>query len=179
MPDIDQAFVEEYNAQVHLDYRQMGSRLQNMTRKGTVQAKSVHWQRFGHLTTQTKARRAQHTFQTPDHNTVTASMTDHYVPTMVDDLDLLKLNIDEKNSHVRAQVARARSSASSRRASAWAKVASAAMWIGRMWNSPPIRAVATAMVWRFMTGRGSALSPTATLTARAMRSWSSRAPATT
>jgi len=41
---IDQAFIEEYNADVHLLYRQYGSRLMNTTRKGTVAAKSVYFQ---------------------------------------------------------------------------------------------------------------------------------------
>lgn len=101
---IDVAFIEEYNASVHLLYRQMGSRLQNMTRKGTVMAKSVYWQKFGHLTAQTKTRNAQHTFIDPEHTRVKADMADWYVPTLIDDLDLLKLNIDEKNAHVAAHV---------------------------------------------------------------------------
>lgn len=101
---IDQAFIEEYNSDVHLLYRQMGSRLQNTTRKGTVMAKSVYWQKFGHLTAQQKTRNAQHSFIDPDHTRVKADMADWYVPTLIDDLDLLKLNIDEKNSHVAAHV---------------------------------------------------------------------------
>ena len=102
---IDTAFIEEYNSDVHLLYRQMGSRLQNMTRKGAVQAKSVYWQKFGHLTAQTKTRNAAHTFIDPAHTRVKADMADWYVPTLIDDLDLLKLNIDEKNAHVAAHVA--------------------------------------------------------------------------
>ena len=102
---IDQAFIEEYNADVHLQYRQMGSRLQNTTRKGTVQAKSVIFQVFGMLTAQGKARNAEHTFQDPEHTKVSAQMADYYVPTLIDDLDLLKLNIDEKRAHAAAHVA--------------------------------------------------------------------------
>jgi len=102
---IDVAFVEEYNADVHLTYRQFGSRLQNMTRKGTIQAKSVYWQVFGALAAQTKTRNAAHTFIDPTHTRVKADMADWYVPTLVDDLDLLKLNIEERQSHSRAHVA--------------------------------------------------------------------------
>lgn len=102
MPQIDTAFVEEYNADVHLLFRQMGSRLMNTTRRGTVMAKSVYWQRFGFLTAQQKTRNAQHVFQDPDHTRVKADMADWYVPTLIDDLDLLKLNIAEKEAHVRA-----------------------------------------------------------------------------
>jgi hypothetical protein len=102
---IDVAFIEEYNADVHLTYRQMGSRLQNMTRKGTVQAKSVYFQLFGTLAAQSKTRNAEHTFIDPTHTKVKADMTDYYVPTLIDDLDLLKLNIDEKRSHAAAHAA--------------------------------------------------------------------------
>jgi len=104
-PTIDTAFIEEYNADVHLLFRQMGSRLMNTTRKGTVMAKTVYWQKFGFVQAQTKGRNAQHTFQDPEHTRVSASMADWYVPTLVDDLDLLKLNIDEKNAHARSHVA--------------------------------------------------------------------------
>jgi hypothetical protein len=103
-PTIDVAFVEEYNADVHLKFRQLGSRLMNTTRKGTVMAKSVYWQVFGTLTAQTKTRNAQHTFQDPEHTRVKADMADWYVPTLIDDLDMLKLNIDEKNAHAQAHV---------------------------------------------------------------------------
>jgi uncharacterized protein (DUF1330 family) len=102
---IDQAFIEEYNADVHLLFRQFGSRLIGMSRKGMVMAKTVRWQKFGFVVAQTKGRNAQHTFQDPAHSYVQANMADWYVPTLIDDLDLLKLNIDEKNSHVRAHVA--------------------------------------------------------------------------
>lgn len=102
---IDVAFIEEYNADVHLQYRQMGSRLASTTRKGTVQAKSVIFQVFGSLAAQSKTRNAEHTFIDPTHTKVTANMTDYYVPTLVDDLDLLKLNIDEKRAHSAAHVA--------------------------------------------------------------------------
>lgn len=101
---IDIAFTEEYNADVHMKFRQSGSRLMNTTRKGTVMAKSVYFQVFGHLTAQTKVRNQPHTFIDPTHTKVKADMTDWYVPTLIDDLDLLKLNIDEKNAHVAAHV---------------------------------------------------------------------------
>lgn len=103
-PTIDVAFVEEYNADVHLKFRQMGSRLMNTTRKGAVRGKKVYWQVFGRLTAQQKARNAQHTFLDPEHTRVSADMADWYVPTLIDDLDLLKLNIDEKNAHVASHV---------------------------------------------------------------------------
>lgn len=102
---IDQAFVEEYNADVHLTFRQMGSRLINMSRKGSVRGSTVRWQVFGAVAAQSKTRNAAHTFADIEHTYVQATMVDYYVPTLVDDLDLLKLNIDEKGSHVKSHVA--------------------------------------------------------------------------
>lgn len=104
-PTIDVAFIEEYNADVHLTFRQFGSRLMNTTRKGTVMAKSVYFQVFGQLAAQQKVRNQPHNFIDPEHTRVKADMNDWYVPTLIDDLDLLKLNIDEKNAHVRSHVA--------------------------------------------------------------------------
>ena len=101
---IDIAFTEEYNADVHMKFRQAGSRLMNTTRKGSVMAKSVYFQVFGRLVAQQKTRNAQHTFIDPTHTKVKADMADWYVPTLIDDLDLLKLNIDEKMAHVSAHV---------------------------------------------------------------------------
>lgn len=104
VPTIDVAFIEEYNADVHLTFQQLGSRLMNTTRKGAVRAKTVYWQIFGALAAQSKTRNAQHTFIDPEHTQASAAMVDWYVPTLIDDLDLLKLNIDEKNTHARAHV---------------------------------------------------------------------------
>ena len=59
---ISNAFIEEYNADVHMLYRQYGSRLANTTRKGTVQGSTVHFQKFGTLAAQGKTRNAEHTF---------------------------------------------------------------------------------------------------------------------
>lgn len=102
---IDVAFVEEYNASVHILYQQKGSRLQNTTRKGRVEGKSVYFQKFGGLAAQQKTRNAEHVFIDPEHTRVKADMADWYVPTLVDDLDLLKLNIDERGAHQTVHVA--------------------------------------------------------------------------
>lgn len=102
---ITQAFIEEYDANVHLTFQQMGSRFINMTRKGTVMGKTVYWQVFGTLAAQQKNRNAAHSFIDPLHTRASASMADWYVPTLIDDLDLLKLNIDERRAHAAAQVA--------------------------------------------------------------------------
>jgi len=103
-PSIDVAFVEEYNADVHITFQQLGSRLMNTTRKGAVRGSTVYFQIFGSLAAQTKTRNAQHTFIDPTHTRVSATMADWYVPTLIDDLDLLKINHDEKMAHVKTHV---------------------------------------------------------------------------
>jgi hypothetical protein len=104
-PTIDVAFVEEYNADVHMLFRQMGSRLMNTTRKGYVNGDKVYFQRFGMLAAQQKQRNGQHDFLDADHTRVSADMADWYVPTLVDKLDVLKLNINERQAHATAHVA--------------------------------------------------------------------------
>jgi hypothetical protein len=103
-PSIDVAFVEEYNSDVHLSFQQLGSRLMGTTRKGAVRGSVVYFQIFGSLAAQSKSRNAQHTFIDPLHTRVSATMVDWYIPTLIDDLDLLKINTDEKMAHVRTHV---------------------------------------------------------------------------
>ncbi len=96
---ITNAFIEQYNADAHNAYQRHGFKMQRMTRSGTVRAKTVYWQVIGTLTAQDKPRNAMHNFQDMPHSTVSAAMVDKYVPTIIDDLDLLKLNIDERRLH--------------------------------------------------------------------------------
>lgn len=96
---IDTAFVQTYNAEAHNAFQRKGFKLRNMTRSGTIMAETVYWQKVSALTTQAKTRNAMHTFQDMPHSVVSATMTDRYVPTIIDKLDLLKLNIAELQLH--------------------------------------------------------------------------------
>ena len=102
--DIDAAFVEQYNADVHHLFDQYGPRLVGMSRKGTVMGKSAIFQRMGSVTVTDKPRRGTHSFGAPDHDNVSCPMVDKYVPTAVDKLDLLKTNIDERRAHAKVHV---------------------------------------------------------------------------
>lgn len=104
-PTIDVAFVEQFNADLHINFQQLGSRLMNTTRKGHVEGETVHWQRFGTITPQQKTRNTALVPSDPDHTRVSATMADWYTMTLIDKLDLLKLNIDERNAHNIAHVA--------------------------------------------------------------------------
>jgi hypothetical protein len=96
---IDLAFIEQYNADAHNAYQRDGFKMHRMTRSGTVQAKTIYWQKVGALVAQDKGRGQMHNFQNMDHSNVSAAMVDKYVPTLIDDLDLLKLNIEERQLH--------------------------------------------------------------------------------
>ena len=96
---IDLSFIEQYNAFAHNAYQRDGFKLHRMTRSGTVTGDTVYWQKVGALTTQGKPRNAMHSFQDMTHSVVSTTMTDRYVPTIIDKLDLLKQNIDEMRLH--------------------------------------------------------------------------------
>lgn len=96
---IDVSFIEQYNAEAHNAFQRGGFKLRPMTRSGSVMAETVYWQKVGALTTQAKSRNAMHVFQDMEHEVVSASLVDRYVPTIIDKLDLLKLNISEMQLH--------------------------------------------------------------------------------
>jgi len=96
---IDNAFITQYNADAHNAYQRDGFKLARMTRSGTVRAKTVYWQKIGALVAQDKAQNGMHNFQDMSHTNVNTTMVDKYVPTIIDDLDLLKLNIAERQLH--------------------------------------------------------------------------------
>ena len=96
---ISTAFIEQYNAEAHNAYQRDGFKMHRMTRSGSVTGDVVYWQKVGALTTQGKTRNGVHNFQDMTHTVVSATMVDRYVPTIIDKLDLLKLNIDEMRLH--------------------------------------------------------------------------------
>lgn len=101
---IDVSFIEQYNAALHVRYENAGFLYRNMTREGTVQGKKVYWQRFGSFVATDKDRNGQVTLQDPEHTRVEATMADKYVGSLVDDLDLMKQNINEMQAHANGQM---------------------------------------------------------------------------
>jgi hypothetical protein len=96
---IENSFVEEYRAEVIATKQNMGSKFRNMTRRGTIKGKAAYWQTFGTFVAGTKTRLGDVAMQNPDHGTIKVDISDHYVGSMVDDLDMLKQNVDEMKSH--------------------------------------------------------------------------------
>lgn len=101
---IDVSFIEQYNAMLHVRYENQGFLYRGMTREGTVVGTKCYWQRFGGFTATDKSRNGQVELQDPTHTRVEATMVDKYVGSIVDDLDLMKQNVDEMRAHAHGQM---------------------------------------------------------------------------
>ena len=94
---VDNAFMQQYEREVHVAYQRMGSRLRNTVRvKNGVTGASTTFQKVGKGTASTKARHGQVPVMNVDHTPVTCTLADYYAGDWVDKLDELKVNHDER-----------------------------------------------------------------------------------
>lgn len=94
---IEQAFVKQFEREVHEAYQRMGSKLRSTVRsKPNVRGASTVFQKVGKGAAVTKARHAEIPVMNPEHATVECLLTDFYAGDWVDKLDELKTNIDER-----------------------------------------------------------------------------------
>jgi hypothetical protein len=94
---IDAAFVKQFEADVHLSYQQMGTKLRSTIRsKGGVVGASTTFQKVGRGTAATKSRHGMVPVMNLNHEPVECMLTDYYAGDWVDSLDELKTNIDER-----------------------------------------------------------------------------------
>jgi hypothetical protein len=104
-PTIDQAFIDDFNQDVHLVYRYKGSKLKGMLRTDAdVQAKKVRFQKLGKISTTSKARNGDIVPANPEHTYVDCPIDDRYTLDFVDQLDLTKLNIALREGYVQNHV---------------------------------------------------------------------------
>jgi len=95
---IDQAFITQFEAEVHMAYQRQGSKLKNLIRVvNGVSGESVKFQKVGTGEATTKARHAEVVAMNISHTNVTATLADYYASDYVDKLDELKTNIDERS----------------------------------------------------------------------------------
>ena len=95
---IDQAFVKQFEAEIHMAYQRMGSKLKPMVRNvNGVKGNTVQFQKVAKGSASTKARHAEVVAMNSVHSNVTATLSDFYAADYVDKLDELKVNIDERN----------------------------------------------------------------------------------
>lgn len=96
---IDQAFITQFDQDLHFAYQQKASKLRDFVRRKTgVSGESVKFQKYGKGTASQKTRHGEITPMNPVHTNVSATLADWYAGDYVDKLDEYKVNIDEKNA---------------------------------------------------------------------------------
>ena len=94
---INNAFITQFEAEVHMAYQRMGSKLKNLVRTvNGVNGSTVKFQKVAKGSANTKARHAELVAMELAHSNVSATLTDYYAADYVDKLDELKVNIDER-----------------------------------------------------------------------------------
>ena len=94
---IDQVFVKQFEADVHLAYQQMGTKLRSSVRsKSGVVGSSTTFQKVGKGVASTKSRHGIVPVMNLNHEPVECILSDYYAGDWVDALDELKINIDER-----------------------------------------------------------------------------------
>lgn len=94
---IDQAFIKQFESEVHVAYQRAGSKLRNTVRfKGNVNGSSTTFQKVGKGAASQKSRHGAVPVMSLDHTNVECTLADYYAADYVDKLDELKINIDER-----------------------------------------------------------------------------------
>jgi hypothetical protein len=100
---ITQAFIKQYEADVHIAYQRMGAKLRNTVRtKTAVKGEQVIFQKAGTGVAATKSRHGMVPVMNVEHTNVTCTLEDFYAGDWQDKLDELKTNIDERSVLVNA-----------------------------------------------------------------------------
>jgi len=95
--DVSDAFVKQYESDVHMAYQRMGSKLRNTVRNKTnIVGSSTTFQKVGKGTAVQKARHAELSTMEIAHTPIEVTLQDWYAGDYIDKLDELKLNIDER-----------------------------------------------------------------------------------
>lgn len=96
---IDQAFINQYDADLHLAYQQFGSKLRDFVRvKQGVSGQKVYFQKYGKGSASQKTRHGDITPMNATHTNVSVTLEDWYAGDYVDRLDEYKINIDERKA---------------------------------------------------------------------------------
>lgn len=94
---VELSFIKNFEAEVHVQYQQMGSKLRNSVRtKDNVIGSTSSFQKVGKGIASTKARHGKVPVMNVDHGTVECVLQDYYAGDWVDKLDELKTNINEQ-----------------------------------------------------------------------------------
>lgn len=103
---IDQSFIDAFDADTKLAYQRMGPKLRRWMRVVTnVRAKTHRFPTLGKGVANTKGRHADLTPMNLQHGNQTATLTDHYAPEFLDDLDMFKTNQDTRRDYAESAAA--------------------------------------------------------------------------
>lgn len=94
---VDQAFIKQYESEVHMAYQRKGSHLRNFVRTSTkTPGLDITFQKLGKGVATSKTRHGNVVPMNAEHTNALVTLVDKYAPEYVDKLDLLKTNIDER-----------------------------------------------------------------------------------
>ncbi|MFP4313330.1 MAG: phage capsid protein [Alphaproteobacteria bacterium] len=94
---IDQAFIKQFEREVHEAYQRQGSKLRNTVRTiSDVNGSSAVFQKVGTGTASTKSTHGMVPVMNLAHSNIEVVLSDYYAGDWVDRLDELKTNIDER-----------------------------------------------------------------------------------
>jgi len=94
---IDQAFIKQFEREVHEAYQRQGSKLRNTVRTiSNVNGASAVFQKVGVGTASTKSTHGLVPVMNLDHSNIEVTLQDYYAGDWIDRLDELKINIDER-----------------------------------------------------------------------------------
>ena len=94
---LSQAFIKQFEREVHEAYQRMGSKLKGTVRFiNNVNGSTAVFQKVGKGTASTKSTHGMVPVMNLDHSAVECELKDYYAGDWVDRLDELKINIDER-----------------------------------------------------------------------------------
>ena len=94
---VDPVFIKQFEADVHLAYQQMGTKLRSTIRsKSGVVGTSTTFQKVGKGIASTKSRHGIVPVMNLNHTPVECTLQDYYAGDWIDALDELKTNVDER-----------------------------------------------------------------------------------
>jgi hypothetical protein len=94
---LDQAFIKQFEREVHEAYQRQGSKLRNTVRTlSNVNGSTAVFQKVGKGTASTKSTHGMVPVMNLDHSNVEVTLSDFYAGDWIDRLDELKTNIDER-----------------------------------------------------------------------------------
>ena len=94
---IDQAFIKQFEREVHESYQRQGSKLRNTVRTiGDVNGSTAIFQKVGKGMASTKSTHGMVPVMNLSHSAIECTLQDYYAGDWVDRLQELKINIDER-----------------------------------------------------------------------------------